>query len=201
MSLMAFALQVLPVSLMAVAATLIGAALQVDRAWQLPLLLVGLLLFAAFVTFRRASGWNLALLLALAVVAGVVLGSAFGDGQELGPVGALVLTFVLLAVAALIGSVLRSRLRRVGFLLWTMAWVYLVGWVVSVPLDPAAELRAAWAGAGLAIFLCLAVVYFSRLAIGEPGRGLAVAPGSDLYLVGLNVAIALRILLHSLSVS
>lgn len=199
MSLLAFALQVLPVSLMALVATAIGAALRVDQAWQLPLLLVGVLLFAGLLTFRNAAGWNLALLLALAAVAGAFLGSAFGEGQNLAPVGALALTFILIALAAVIGRALRSRLRRAGFVLWLMAWIYLVGWLAIVFLDPAARFHAAWAGAGLAIFACLTVVYFSQLAGEESGRRLAVPQGCDLYLLGLNITVAARLLFLLLS--
>jgi FtsH-binding integral membrane protein len=201
-SLMAFALQVLPVSLMALAATLIGGLVHVSGAWQLPLLLVGVLLFVALLTFRRAPGWNLALLLALATVAGMLLGSAFRGEQGASWGGALALAFALMGLAALIGYALRGRLGRAGCALWILAWVYLLGWLAFMFLNPANWLRAAWSGAGLVIFGLLLVVWFSDLTGEEKSsRGLAVSQGTDLYLLGFNIAVAARVLILYLATS
>ena len=56
MSLLAFALQVLPVFGLALGATVLGnmlLAVYVTKPWQLPLLLVGALLFVALLMFRK----------------------------------------------------------------------------------------------------------------------------------------------------
>ncbi len=202
MSLMAFALQVLPVLLMALAATLIGGVVPVSEAWQLPLLLVGVLLFVALLTFRKAPGWNLALLLALAAVAGMLLGSAFSGEHSASWGSALGLAFALMGLAALVGYALRGRLGRAGCALWILAWIYLLGWLAFMLLNPADWLRAVWAGAGLVIFGLLLVVWFSDLT-GEKksSRGLAVSQGTDLYLLGFNIAVAARVLLLYLATS
>ena len=196
MSLLAFSLQVLPVSLLALGATVVGAMARISDAWRLPLLLVGVMLFAALLTFRKTPGWNLALLLALAAVAGMFLGSSFEGTQGQSWGGALTVAFTLMGMAALIGHMLRGRLRRVGSALWMLAWIYLAGWILLVMLNPAAWLRALWSGAGLVIFGGLVVVWFSELGDEEnPVRGLAVPQGCDLYLLGLNIAVAARVLL------
>ncbi len=69
-------------------------------------------------------------------------------------------------------------------------------------LNPADWLRAVWAGAGLVIFGFLLVIWFSELAGEEkPSRGLAVSQGTDLYLLGFNIAVAARVLLLYLATS
>ena len=198
MSILAFTLQVLPVPALALVATAVGAAWHVSDAWRLPLLLIGVLLFVATLTFRRMRGWNLALLLTLAAVAGALLGSTF-EGEHGGSWGgALALTFGMMGLAAWVGNALRRKLRPVGSALWMLAWLYLAGWFLVVVLDPAAWLRVLWSGAGVVLFGCLLAVWFSELWGGDSsGGGLAVPQGCDLYLLGLNIAVAARVLLVS----
>jgi len=167
MSILAFTLQVLPVPALALVATAVGSTWHVSDAWRLPLLLIGVLLFVAMLTFRRVRGWNLALLLALAAVAGALLGSTFEGEPGSSWGGALALTFGTMVLAALVGNAMRSRLRPVGSALWMLAWLYLVGWFLVVVLD----------------------------------RGLAVPQGCDLYLLGLNIAVAARVLFASMIAS
>jgi FtsH-binding integral membrane protein len=202
MSILAFTLQVLPVPALALVATAVGSAWQVNDAWRLPLLLIGVLLFVAMLTFRRVRVWNLVLLLTLAAVAGALLGSTF-EGEHGGSWGgALALTFGMMGLAVWVGNALRRKLRPVGSALWMLAWLYLAGWFLVVVLDPEAWLRALWSGAGVILFGCLLTVWFSELwGEDRTGKGLAVPQGCDLYILGLNIAIAARVLLTSLITS
>jgi FtsH-binding integral membrane protein len=201
MSWLVFVLQVLPVTGLAFVATLAGFALPVSEAMRIPLLLVGVLLFAGLMTFRRTRGWNLALLLGLAVVAGSLMGSALDDAH-VSWTGATALMAALVGLAALIGRALQDRLRRAGFVLWVLAWIVLAGWLIGGLLHPEEWLRILWACAGLVIFGGLAAVWFSRLGSEEiPPRGLAVALGCDLYLLGLNIAVAGQVLIDLLPFS
>jgi hypothetical protein len=73
--------------------------------------------------------------------------------------------------------------------------IYLAGWLLGGLIDPPQWLRTLWASAGLVIFGGLAMVWFSRLESEEiPPGGLAVGLGADLYFLGLNIAVAVRML-------
>jgi hypothetical protein len=195
MSFLAFALQVLPVSLLAFAATALGALLRLDERLRLPLLLLGVLLYAALMTFRHTPRWNLVILLALAAAAGALLVSVLGSNQGAawGPGVGLSLGIITLSLS--LGRALRGRFRRAGKALWILAWIYLAGWLLLLALEPALWLVTVWAGAGVAIFGGLIVVWYAQLGAMESARSLAVPQGSDLYLLGLNIAVALQMLL------
>lgn len=198
MSTLVFLLQVLPATVMALVATFVGAALPIGGFLRMPLLLVGVLLFAGLMTFRRTRGWNLVLLLGLAVAAGALMGPAL-DAAHVSWTSAIVLMVALIGMAALIGKALRDRLHRAGFILWVLAWIYLAGWLIGGLLRPDELLRILWACAGLVVFGGLATVWFSRLGSEEiPPRGLSVALGCDLYLLGLNIAVAGQVLFLSM---
>ncbi|MGD8814845.1 MAG: hypothetical protein PVI78_10260 [Anaerolineales bacterium] len=197
MSLLAFTLQVLPVSALALGAMFLGIKLLsglVSVPWQLPLFLIGVLLFVAMLTFRRVRVWNLILLLTLALVAGALLGLVFDVGYvSWGSV--LGLTCALLVLAIALGTILRGRLRWLGRVLWLLAWLYLAGWLLIVIWNPATWMRLTWAVSGVIFFSGLALVWFSELeGKHNPAGSLAVPEGCELYLLGLNIAIALRVL-------
>jgi hypothetical protein len=202
MSWLAFILQVLPVTGMALLATVVGTAIPVSGAMRIPLLLIGVLLFAGLLTFRKTRGWNLALLLGLAAAAGALINT--GTEVRGGPswTGAIILMIALMALAAFIGKALHGRLRRTGLVTWVLACVYVAGWLPGGLLNPADWLRIIWAIAGLVIFSGLATVWFSRLESEEiPPRGLSFQQGCDLYLLGLNIAVAGQVLLTSLTIT
>lgn len=199
MSALAFTLQVLPALGLALIATFVGAAVPVGASMRIPLLLVGVLFFVGLMTFRRTRGWNLALLMGLAAVAGALISPGLGAGRRPPWTGAIALTMALTILAALAGKAMRGRLRKAGIALWVLAWIYLLGWIFGGLLDPPGWVRICWAGAGLIIFGGLVAVWFSQLGSEEiPPRGLAVAHGIDLYLLGLNIAVAGQVLLVSL---
>src|SRR3989304_1480800 len=82
MTLWTFAAPILPPLLAApIASGLGGAALspRITTGSVVPLTLFGLLLFVAMVTFKRARGWNAALLVAFSFVAGGVVNWLFED--------------------------------------------------------------------------------------------------------------------------
>jgi FtsH-binding integral membrane protein len=158
------------------------------------------LLFAGLMTFRRTHGWNLALLLALATVIGLLVGPGLNTERSLPWTGAIAITILLLVLAAFIGKALRKWFRKVGSALWLLAWVYVAGWLIGGLINPAEWLRILWASAGLVIFEGLVAVWFYKLSAQEiPPRGLAVAQGIDLYLLGLNIAVAGQVLLFLLA--
>jgi hypothetical protein len=202
MSALAFILQVLPVTGLALVVTFVGASVPVGDSVRVPLLLVGLLLFAGLLTFRRYKGRNLALLLGLALVVGALIKSELGAGDSPAWTGAAMLTIALMALAAFIGNALRGRLRRTGFIQWLLACVYLAGWGLGGLFDPPEWLRILWTSAGLVIFGSLAAVWFSQLKPEEiPPGGLAVGLGADLYLLGLSITVGAQVLLTSLATS
>lgn len=199
MSALVFAIQVLPVSGLALVATLVGASIPISGTLRIPLLLVGVLLFVGLMTFRRAHGWNLTLLLALAAVVGTLLHPGFYAERSLPWTGAIAIMILLLISAAFIGKALRKWFRRVGSALWLLAWVYLAGWMIGGLINPAEWLRILWASAGLVIFGWLVAVWFSQLSAQEiPPRGLAITQGCDLYLLGLSITAVGQVLLTSL---
>jgi hypothetical protein len=203
MSLLAFALQVLPVFGLALGATILGnvlLAVYVTRPWQLPLFLLGALLFVALLTFRKIRTWNLVLLGTLALVAGALTGVAFPDGG--GAWGAVLsMTCALLILALLLGTYLSGKLSRGLRMLYLLTWFYLAGWLLILIWDPALWLRVLWVIAGVIIFTGLAVVWFSEWEGKETPVGvLAVPEGCELYILALNIAIALRVLLAFLPI-
>ena len=154
MTLWTFAATILPPLLAAlIASGLGGAALspRITTGSVVPLTLFGLLLFVAMVTFKRARGWNAALLVAFSFVAGGVVNWLFEDrigGTWLGAVSAAIL---ILAISALVGRRIGPRLVGLGAWLWLLSWVYLFGWVVVAVLRPPPSWIRAWAIGGLVV--------------------------------------------------
>ena len=114
---MVFVLQILPLTLLALASTVVGFAVLstwVTPVMQLPIGLLGLLLFIALLTFRESKGWNLALLLILALVAGMVIGAVVSPEVRLLWAVPLTTSLAALALSVLLGRSLRGRLGKVG---------------------------------------------------------------------------------------
>ena len=197
MTLWTFAATILPPLLAAlIASGLGGAALspRITTGSVVPLTLFGLLLFVAMVTFKRARGWNAALLVAFSFVAGGVVNWLFEDrigGTWLGAVSAAIL---ILAISAPVGRRIGPRLVGIGAWLWLLSWVYLFGWVVVAVLRPPPSWIRAWAIGGLVVYAGLSATWFAGLdPEQEDPSGTAWAV--DLYLLGLNLAIAVRVLM------
>ena len=182
---LAFAVRVLPLYLAALALTVAGWAVRAPQAWLAPLAVCVVLLFAALLTFRRTPAWSTILLLGLALTVGAALRLVGGSRMAWVPSSAVALGAPL--VGAAIGGKVRLRNAWVRGSLWTLAWIYVLGaWLFPMGLG---TLRAWWAGAGLLVFAGLAVIWFADWPAREE-RDPAGGPATELYLIGLNLALA-----------
>ncbi len=182
---LAFAVRVLPFYLAALALTVVGWAVRIPQAWLVPLVVCVLLLFAGLLTFRQTPTWSTVLLLALALTVGAIIRLMAGAHIAWVPCATAGLGVPL--AGAVIGGGLRLRRGWVRGGLWALAWIYILGaWLT--PFGPG-TMRGWWAGAGLLVFAGLAVVWFgdwqARNA-NDPAGG----PAAELYLIGLNLALA-----------
>ncbi len=192
---LAFAVRVLPLYLAALGLTVAGWAIRVPQAWLAPLAIGLLLLFAAMMTFRRAPTWSTALLLGFALGVGVLVRLVTGVDPAWGWCAAAALGIPL--VAAMMGGQLQGRGAWTRSLLWVAAWIYVLGaWLIPV-VWAAPHLGRIWAASGLAIFAGLAVTWFCVW----PGRETSLPAGSaaaELYLIGINLALAANTLASAL---
>lgn len=195
-----FILQVLPVTLLALAGTGLGlVVLPTDLAlrFEIPLLLLGLLFFVAMITFKGTSGWNVFFLLGFSLVVGVLL-RGFAQ-EELGRSWSLSfgVAIGILGLSAGVGRSLHGRLFWLGKGFWILSWIYLAGWGLIVVLHLGALIRILWAGAGLVIFSGLAAAWFAGL--GEHQEGASGIPlAIDLYILAFNLAVATRVISSSI---
>ncbi len=159
----------------------------------LPAMLVGLLLFTALITFKKARGWNIALLLSLALVLGFIIGGLLSSENKSEAPVVVLRTLFLLIIAALIGSLLGQRTAYFGVSLWMASWIHVFGWVVIMITQLSFAFIQVWAVIGLFIFTGLSIVWFGRLEdhlIETTGSALAI----DLYFLSINLSIVIFIL-------
>ncbi len=158
--------------------------------------LIGLLLFAALMTFKKAHAWNAILLLSFALVLGfVIAGFLPPEYRSEGPVVAL-RTLILLIVAALAGRLLGQRSVYFGISLWVASWIHVIGWgIVLVTELPFTFIRI-WGAMGLFIFMGLSIVWFGRL---EDHQEESAGPSQaiDLFFLSINLGIVIFILTGS----
>jgi hypothetical protein len=157
-----------------------------------PAALFGLLIFAAMMTFKRARGWNAALLAAFSFVGCGVVGWLFRGrvgGTWLGAIGSAVL---ILTLAAVVGRRIGTVLVKQGPWLWLLSWVYLFGWIAAAVLGPSAGWIHGWAIGGLVVYAGLSAGWFAGLDPSAPDPS-GTAWAIDVYLLGLNLAIAARV--------
>lgn len=194
MTLLAFLVRVGPLFGLALAVTGGGMALgaRIPSAGLLPVGILTVLCFAALMTFRRVRAWSVPLLLSFALLAGSLLWPMLG-----GPAARWGWPLAAGAGVPLIGVPLGwkagSGLRRFGWAAWAAAWVYIVGWIVWQLLAQDTGVRQAWGLAGLVIFSALTVTWAGSLSgrqAQEPEGAVAV----ELYLIGLNLGIAVRMM-------
>jgi hypothetical protein len=191
-----FGLQILPVLLLGNILLAITFALMppVDNPILTVILsAITMFLFIAMLTFREQQGWNLALLLGFSVLLGAVISAlGTGPGETLG-YEPLWLLLPCLAIGAIAGSFLSSRVGEVGAILWLISWVYLLGWaaLIFLQLDPIFYLT--WSVVGLLLFTGLAAVWFAHLELHLAQRS-SVSVAIDLYLLGINLYLAALIL-------
>lgn len=159
----------------------------------LPTVLIGLLLFAALITFKKTSGWNIAFLISLALVLGFIIDGLLPSesGSESLAIG--LRTLFLLIFTAFIGSLLGQRSAYFGFSFWVASWVHIFGWVVILIARLPFAFIKIWAVIGLFIFMGLSAFWFGQLEdyLDEStGPALAI----DLYFLSINLSIGLFIL-------
>lgn len=191
---LAFLVRVAPLYALALALTAGGMVLgaRLPSAGLFPVGILAVLGFAALVTFRRMRSWSAPLLLGFALLAGSLLWMMLG-----GPAArwgwALAAGVGVPLIGVPLGWMAESGLRRIGWAMWAAAWVYLVGWMGWQLLAQPSALRPAWGLAGLVIFSALTVTWAASL----PGRLAQEPDGSvaaELYLIGLNISLAVRML-------
>ncbi len=200
MPLMRFMLQIVPITSLAVMSTLIGVIVSPSAlASELAFLLVfiDLLLFVALITFKRVSGWNVALLLGFAVMVGILL-RGFAPSELTRSWGSIVLTIGVLVLAAAVSRVLRGRTKLVGIGVGFASWAYLVGWGLIAVLRLEYLPQTLWAGVGLIIFGGLSALWFSELG-QHHDKDSSVALSIELYIFILNLTLTAQIIINGLS--
>jgi hypothetical protein len=190
-----FSIQTVPFFLLALVSMFVGLQFSSRSAGSnlLPATLVGLLLFAALITFKKARGWNIALLLSLALVLGFIIGGLLSSENKSEAPVVVLRTLFLLIVAALLGSLLGQRTAYFGVSLWVASWIHVFGWVVIMITQLSFTFIQVWAVIGLFIFTGLSIVWFGRLEdhlIETTGPALAI----DLYFLSINLSIVIFIL-------
>lgn len=199
MTLWVFAAAIVPPLAAALVAGGLGAAALTPRMTAgsiLPVALAGLILFVAMMAFKRARGWNAALLAAFSFVGFGVVGWLFqGRAGGTWP-GALASAVVILAIAAIIARRGGTQLVGAGAWLWLLSWVYLFGWVAVAVLAPPAIWIRAWAVGGLLVYAGLSAAWFAGLDPLAPNRS-GTAWAMDIFLLGANLAIAARVVTWS----
>ena len=194
-----FGIRILPFTLLALAATGFGMRVlspHVTPAMRLPAVILVLLAFIAYLTFRQSKAWSLALLIGLTMGAGCLLSeiSALHTGAWAKPLG---LAALVVSVAALISRALRDRLAWAGAGFYALSWVYLLGWPVLNLLQVSRLITTCWALGGVVIFAGLACFWFSALPRRvETSTGPSLA--GDLYLLLFNLSLGIGVMLEGL---
>ncbi len=189
-------LQVGPLALAAGAATLGGAhwlSTTLPKGMHFPLLLVVALAYLAFLLNRSRSLWGAVCLLFFAGSLGAsgVVWVATLRTTAWGRAAAISAMLVLLAFA------LGRWILSPNLLLWGAAkaalWIYLLGWPVLLITRLGARVLRTWAVCGLSAFVLLAAKKGQDL---HPEGPISVPElAGDFYLIGLNMSLALMILL------
>jgi hypothetical protein len=91
-------------------------------------------------------------------------------------------------------SLSKQQLEMIGVGFWVLSCVYLLGWAGLVLVNLDQIFQRVWAGFGVALFAGISTVWFSSSkAVMDQVPGSAL--GIDLYLLSLNLILAVRILL------
>ncbi|MCJ7677423.1 MAG: hypothetical protein MUO35_06860 [Anaerolineales bacterium] len=191
MSTPAFVVRVLPLYVLALVLTGVGAIpigerLPSDRLVLLAIL--ALLEFAALMTFRRVRTWSTVLLMVFGLTAGALVRLML-PGIRLQWPWALVASLGIPLFGIPLGWTAGDRLRWMGWLVWAAAWAYVLGWLAWQLLVHSLPARVPWGMAGLTIFSALTLTWSAAL----PGREASepeISTASELYIIGLNLGIA-----------
>lgn len=158
--------------------------------------LLSLMALAALLGLDLSSPWGELVLLIFGGLIGLVL-ATWGPALVGRASTAIGVGIGLMFTAGFAGCLLDRRL--VGLLapwLTRLAWLYLLGWIPILTTDPLKNYADAWATFGLVVFLMLAATWTAavraRDALMMPARS-----SLQLYLLGLNVVLALTIITSS----
>ncbi|MBM3120974.1 MAG: hypothetical protein FJZ97_02150 [Chloroflexi bacterium] len=198
MSPLAFVIRAVPLYLLALLLTGVGAsvlAAWMPATWRIPLAILALVGFAALMTFRRVQTWSTLLLLAFALTAGLLLRLMLA-GAPLHWGWALAASLGIPLLVMPLGWLAGPRLQPFGRVTWIAAWVYILGWIAWQLLLGSPVAHAAWGAAGLVIFSALTLTWSAALptrSVSEPAGSMA----AEIYLIGMNLGLAATMLLSS----
>jgi hypothetical protein len=197
MSPLAFVIRAVPVYLLALALTGVGASVLgpwVPSTWGMPLAILALFEFAALLTFRRER-WGWAVLLAFALTAGALLQVMLTPWRPDWGL-ALAASVAWPSIVIPLGWKTGAGLRKLGWVTWAAAWVYILSWIAFQLIVQRPLARAAWGAAGLMIFSALTLTWSAALPTRQ-SSGPASAIGAEIYLIGMNLSLAATMLLRS----
>jgi hypothetical protein len=160
--------------------------------------LILLLVFLGLLALKQTTYWNVILLVLFGIIVGSFAGLFSAEKGHLIWCYSTGIASTLIFACFVISQKLRKHLREIGTGLWLLTWFYVFGWVGLSLLDLDPVFQIVWATFGLALFVGMGVVWFSNteLALERlPGSALGV----DLYLIMLNMILASRFLLYSIS--
>jgi len=189
-------LQVIPITLIGLLASVLGAWIwpAPDNGETLILrVLLLLLVFLGLIALKRRVNWNVGLLIMFGFLAGSFTGLIqSGSGVE-NWLWALGIAITIQSISLLTSRAIRIRWNDLGVGLWLLAWAYLLGWAGLMLLDLDVAFRRVWAGFGLVLFACMSAVWFSNYPhVKDQLSGTSL--GIDLYLLTINLSLAVRIL-------
>ncbi len=198
MSPLAFIIRVVPVYLLSLALTGVGASVLgpwMPSTWRMPLAILALVEFAALLTFRRARTWSTLLLLAFAITVGALLRLLVAPWRlDWGL--ALAASVAWPSMVITVGWKTGAGLRTLGWGTWAAAWIYILSWFALLLLVGRPPASAAWGTAGVAIFSALTLTWAAALPTrraDEPASSIA----AEIYLIGMNLSLAASMLLRS----
>jgi len=197
MSPLSFVIRVVPVYLVALALTGVGASALgpwMPSTWRMPLAILALVEFAALLTFRRER-WGWAVLLAFALTAGVLLRLLITPWHPDWSL-ALAASVAWPSIVIPLGWKSGAGLQKLGWVTWAAAWVYILSWIALQLIVGRTVGQAAWGAAGLVIFSALTLTWSAALPtrqLSEPASSIA----GEIYLIGMNLSLAATMLLRS----
>ena len=107
------------------------------------------------------------------------------------------MAILVLAGCFVAGQRIRHEMSEINQGVWLLSWAYIFGWLGIDFLDLELVLQAVWAGFGLALFGGLLTFWFAQLRF-YIGSTTGSVLGIDLYLLSVNIVVAIRILLLTL---
>ena len=151
------------------------------------------LAFVALRAFGTAEGWNILLLGCLSILGGSLLGVMLSKAEtQWIRVGG----WALLAASAggLSGIAARQILMRWARPLWVVAWIYVLGWLISMLGTLPDGWIPVWGAAGAAVFAGLIGVRLARWLDGMGRDTSGPAEAGSLLLLMANLFLAMAVL-------